>query len=71
MKIDRLEEHTLRGELAAAIKATLDKATARVSLPELGPAVSAYMADACVAMLLALDDAQEQMRRDGLFAEED
>lgn len=68
--IDRLEEHALRGELTQAIKTVLDKAVGRGSLPELGPAVAAYMADACVAMLLAIDDAQEQMRRDGMLNEE-
>ncbi len=68
--IDRLEEHTLRGELSQAIKGVIDKAAGRGALPDLGPAIAAFMADACVAMLLALDDAPEQMRRDGLLNED-
>lgn len=71
MIIDRLEEHTLRAELTQAVKAALDKAAGRGCLPDLGPGIAAYMADACVAMLLAIDDAQEQMRRDGILNNEE
>lgn len=70
MTIDRLTEHALRAELTTAIKAVLDKAEGRGDLPPLGPAAAAYMADAGLAMLLAVDDAYEQLMRDGMLAEE-
>jgi transposase len=71
MVIDRLIEHRLRDDLSQAIKAVLEKAQSQGHMPEIGPAAAASMADACVAMLLALDDTQDQMRRDGLLSEEE
>lgn len=70
MLIDRLTEQTLRAELSQAIKAVLDKAESRGEFPTIGPAAAAYGADAVLAMLLMVDEAQEQMRRDGLLSEE-
>lgn len=70
MQIDRLEEHTLRAELTQAIKSVLDKAATRGALPELGPGTAAYIADCGLALLMALDDAQDQLRRDGMLNEE-
>ncbi len=70
MQIDRLEEHTLRGELAKAVQGVLGEAAKRGSLPYLGPGVAAYIGDCGVALLMALDDTQDQLRRDGELSEE-
>lgn len=68
--IDRLIEHRLRGELTQAIQAVLSKAQEQGHVPDIGPAAAAYMADAALAVLMAIDDAHEQLRRDGMLNEE-
>jgi hypothetical protein len=69
--IDRLVEMELRRELVAAIKPVIEKAQGKGDVPSIGPSTSVHMAEAALSILLALDDAQDQMQRDGMLSSDE
>lgn len=69
MKMDRITAEKLKVSLTDAIDAWFEKAGEKHQLPWVGDNVASHMADAALAVLLGIADAQRYLESEGMLTD--